>query len=316
MDENEVITPETPADQSDAFLEGRDDTPAAETPADRPENDAGQARDEAAADQPGAEDGADNADGRAAGEMPPDANAGQQQESSSAGDEGAAGNEAPATENTPPVSWTLRHLDDPEITITADDARIPDLLQKGLDYDRVRGKYDEAKPVIEVLGELAKQSGMDLAGYARYIRAEVKKAQGMGEAEAQRAVELEDREAAVSAKEAAENEATEAKNAADTKIRRDLEEFGRTFPKVYEQAKSEPKTIPQSVWDDVNRGISLTAAYSRYAVAQAEAKAASAEQRAGIAAANAKNAARSAGSMKSAGNDAKGKDPFLEGWDS
>ena len=39
---------------------------------------------------------------------------------------------------------------------TVGEAEMVTLAQKGLDYDRIRGKYDEAKPVIEMFGEFAR----------------------------------------------------------------------------------------------------------------------------------------------------------------
>ena len=63
-------------------------------------------------------------------------------------------------------------------------------------------------------------------------------------------------------------------------------------------------------------GLSLVASYARWQVAQAKEQAAKAEHNASAAQQNQKNAARTTGSMKSAGAENKNKDPFLEGWDS
>ena len=187
----------------------------------------------------------------------------------------------------------------------------PELLQKGLDYDRIRSKYDEAKPVVEMFSEFARRAGMSLGDFAKHIRTQAKQAGGMSEDEAKRTVELEDREAAVAAQEAQRQEATNAKTAKTARIQADLAEFEKAFPDVYKQAKSDPKAIPESVWKDVNGGLSLTAAYARYTVNAAKAAAQEAQQRAAAAEQTQKNAARSTGSMKSAGNDAKNTDAFL-----
>ena len=74
--------------------------------------------------------------------------------------------------------------------------------------------------------------------------------------------------------------------------------------------------IPPEVWADVRSGMSLVSAYSRYAVSQANAKVKEAEQKASASAQNQRNAARTTGSMQSAGENIAGKDPFLDGWDS
>ena len=180
-------------------------------------------------------------------------------------------------------------------------------------------KYDESKPVMELFVGFAKQAGMSVQDYVARIRFQAKQAQGMSTEEAKRSIDLEDREAAVSAKEAEEAQrqqaaaqAMQAQNIADARRRADVAEFQKTFP----DAAKDPKSIPAEVWADVRNGSTLVAAYAKYAVAQANAKANAAEQRAETTSQNQKNAVRSTGSMKSAGENLNSKDPFLEGWDS
>ena len=215
-----------------------------------------------------------------------------------------------------PKMWTLRHMDEVRQVGEAD---MVALAQKGLDYDRIRGKYDESKPVMELFGTFAKQAGMSVTDYLSYIRTQAKQASGMSEAEAKRAVDLEDREAAVSAKEAAEaqrqgaaNQAAQARAAADARRSADIAEFQKLFP----DAAKDPKAIPQEVWANVRSGMSLVSAYSKYAVDQANAARQAAEQKAAASAQNRRNADRATGSMQSAGENTGSKDPFLEGWDS
>lgn len=229
--------------------------------------------------------------------------------------------EAPAEEETettaePPVeeTWTIKHMGTEQKLTKADIT--PELLQKGKDYDRIRAKWDEAKPVMELFSTFAKQANMSVADYAKSLRAEAKKATGMSDEEAQRTVELEDREAAVAAAEAERQEAANAEAASAEKIRKDLELFSALYPDIAKrQAEGDSSAIPQSVWDAVNKGESLVVAYKRYADEQViaekrqlEAKIAAAEQ-------SVKNVGRSTGSMKSAGSDTKITDPFLDGWD-
>ena len=204
-------------------------------------------------------------------------------------------------------------------TRTVGEADMVALAQKGMDYDRIRGKYDESKPVMELFGSFAKQAGMSIPDYVAFIRTQAKQATGMSEAEARRAVDLEDREAAVAVKEAAEEQrqsaatqAAEARSNTEARRRADILEFQQTFPDV----AKDPKSIPQEVWADVRKGSSLVAAYSKYALAQARAAQQTAEQKAAASAQNQKNAARSSGSMRSAGENNKASDPFLDGWNS
>ena len=292
------------ADRQDAFLEGweSEGTPAL-TEADQRENgteDNQRQEAESAAQAEKAEDGGAEADGSS-------------EETAESGKEAAAENTAADAESGwSTESWNIKHMGR-ERTLKVSDIT-PQLLQKGLDYDRIREKYDEAKPVIEMLTEFAKNAGMSTQDYARFLRIEAKKTGGASEDDARRAVELEDREAAVAIKEAAQQEEKKKKEEGETRVKSDLAEFERAFPDVFEKAKTDPKAIPDSVWNEVASGFSLTAAYSRYAVDRAGAEAREANARAEAAVKNSKNAVRSTGSMKSAGNDCAGKDPFLEGF--
>ena len=215
-----------------------------------------------------------------------------------------------------PKMWTLRHMDEVRQVGEAD---MVVLAQKGMDYDRIRSKYDESKPVMELFGSFAKQAGMSISDYLSAIRTQAKQASGMSEAEAKRAVDLEDREAAVSAREAEEaqrqssaNQAAQAKAAADARRSADIAEFQKLFP----DAAKDPKAIPQEVWANVQSGMTLVSAYSKYAVEQANAARQAAEQKASAASQNQANASRATGSMASAGENTGSKDPFLAGWDS
>ncbi len=225
----------------------------------------------------------------------------------------ATGEENPQGEKPSPLSWNFKHMGEDK-TITSDEIT-PELLQKAADYDRVRAKYDESKPAMEIFRKFAEKANMPLGDYITQIRTMAKEAEGMSKQEAQRAVELEDREAAVSAKEAAQNEEQTAKQQADDKAKADLAEFQKAFPDVYEKVLADRNAIDKSVWDAVEKeGISLTAAYARFAVSSATAAAASAKESADAAEKNRQNADRSTGSMQSAGNEKHLTDAFLQGF--
>ena len=216
--------------------------------------------------------------------------------------------------DAPEKTWTLRHMDE---TKNVGEAEMVTLAQKGMDYDRIRAKYDESKPAMEILSIFAKQKGVSVADYVSFLRTEAKKADGLSEAEARRSIELEDREAAVTAREAeqaAERQAAEqanaAANAAAQRRKADIDEFAREYPDVARN----PDAIPKEVWDAVAAGSSLTVAYAKYTAKQAREEAERTRSAAQAAQQNIKNAARSTGSMQSAGQNAGGRDPFLEGW--
>lgn len=295
MEDITNITAEQTTDQSDAFLDAWNDSTEVEQAEDQPTEQTEETKGEAEAQS---------------AEAAPDTN-GENKEAAPNTTENAPVENA-AGEQTKPeeASWNIKHMGE-EKTLKASDVT-PDLLQKGLDYDRVRAKYDEAKPVVEMFSEFAKKAGMSVTDYAKYIREEAKKASGMSEADAKHAVELEDREAAIAAKEEEQREAEEAKESSAAKVQEDIAEFSKAFPDIYKQARDDPKTIPESVWADVKSGkLSLTAAYSKYAVEQANAALKAATERANAVQKNGRNAARSTGSMQSAGNDSK-MDDFLK----
>ena len=220
--------------------------------------------------------------------------------------------EETAAESATEESWIVNYMGKQETLTKADIT--PELLQKGRDYDRIRAKYDEAKPVMEIFTAFAAKANMSVMDYTKHLRAEAKRAEGLSEAEAARAIDIEDREAALAAKEAAEKNEQQAKETEAAKVRADLELFGKLYPDVYEQAKGNPSVIPKSVWDEVHKGESLAVAYKKYADAQIAAEKQQMTARVAAAEQSAKNTGRSTGSMKSAGNDTKNTDAFLEGW--
>lgn len=289
MEENTSTVMEQPQ-TSDSFMEGWDEDTVSAEPADQPEE---QREDSGGAAEPQEEADAD-----------PDESAEPAEENPSEPEPAEA-----------PKTWTLRHLDNVH---TVNEADMVALAQKGLDYDRIRSKYDESRPIMELFSTFAKQANMSVTDYAAYIRAQAKQTEGMSEAEAKRAVELEDREAVVAAREAeaAERQAAEdreaaARTSAEERRKADIQEFQETFP----EAAKDPKAIPPEVWAEVRQGKSLVAAYAKYTVSQALSAQHSAEHKAEAASQNQKNAARSAGSMRSAGDSKAGKDPFLDGFD-
>lgn len=296
MEENTVTTME--AEQtSDAFLEGWDDTESW-----------------TAADQPAEEDAEPVADSEAEAEAVAEneGTAEEEQTSSEITEDPESVVEAQSQVDAP-KQWTLQHMDEVK---TVGENEIVTLAQKGMDYDRIRSKWDEAKPVMELFNQFAKQAGMSTSDYIAHIRTQAKQSQGMSADEAKRSVELEDREAAISAKEAvyqAQQTAQTRRNEAEQRRQADIE----AFRKIYPDAAKDPKGIPAEVWQRVNEGMNLVAAYAVYDARQARAAQAAAEQKAAAAVQNHTNAQRSTGSMHSSGDNNKvSKDPFLEGWDS
>lgn len=300
--ENMSVQEEQTADQQDAFLDGWGDEQTAQDAPETSETAEGEDTTEEGTETASETEGAQSAPDGGAAETAAEAGAEAQTETTE--------QKADAPEKT----WTLRHMDE---TKNVGEAEMVTLAQKGMDYDRIRAKYDESKPAMEILSIFAKQKGVSVADYVAFLRTEAKKADGLSEAEARRSIELEDREAAVTAREAeqaAERQAAEqanaAANAAAQRRKADIDEFAREYPDVARN----PDAIPKEVWDAVAAGSSLTVAYAKYTAKQAREEAERTRSAAQAAQQNIKNAARSTGSMQSAGQNAGGRDPFLEGW--
>lgn len=287
------------ADQQDAFLEGWE-------PADQQETE------EAETDTVETEVETDEADEKAVVEQAEDTTEANTETTAETENTAEQTEETPAETTATEESWIVNYMGQQQTLTKADIT--PELLQKGKDYDRIRSKYDEAKPVMELFTAFAAKANMSVMDYAKHLRAEAKRAEGLSEAEAARAIDIEDREAAVAAAEAAQRSEQQQKESEKEKIRADFELFGKLYPEVYEQAKGNPSVIPKSVWDAVNNGDSLAVAYKKYADAQAAAELQQAKAQAAAAVQNAKNVGRSTGSMKSAGSDTKNTDAFMEGW--
>ena len=300
--ENMSVQEEQNADQQDAFLDGWGDEQTAQDAPETSETAEGEDTAEEETETASETEGAQSAPDGGAAETAAEAGAEAQTETTE--------QKADAPEKT----WTLRHMDE---TKNVGEAEMVTLAQKGMDYDRIRAKYDESKPAMEILSIFAKQKGVSVADYVSFLRTEAKKADGLSEAEARRSIELEDREAAVTAREAeqaAERQAAEQANAAASaaaqRRKADIDEFAREYPDVARN----PDAIPKEVWDAVAAGSSLTVAYAKYTAKQAREEAERTRIAAQAAQQNVKNAARSTGSMQSAGQNAGGRDPFLEGW--
>lgn len=209
-------------------------------------------------------------------------------------------------------TWTLNYLGQ---AVTASEADMVTLAQKGLDYDRIRSEYDEARPVMDLFRDYAKRSGITVPEYLGRIREQAKQAEGMSQEEARRAVELEDREAVVAAQEAVRRQQEEAqrrelarRQAVDARMQADLREFREVFP----EAAQDPASIPREVWEAVRNGRTLVGAYAAYSQRTRQEAAAREEA---LRAQQARNEAASAGSMRSQDGGKGPRDPFAEGFD-
>ena len=172
--ENEALNTQESTETTDAFLDGWDnDAAVGETEQGgetKPNQSSEQQTEEnAQAETPAAEQGSDGSQSK------PETNGG-------AGGENAQQTqqqEATQPKADEPKMWTLRYMDaDKQVS----ESEMITLAQKGMDYDRIRGKYDESKPVMELFGSFAKQAGMSISDYLSAIRTQAKRRRPSGRA--------------------------------------------------------------------------------------------------------------------------------------
>ena len=189
----------------------------------------------------------------------------------------------------------LKHFDEVR-KVTKDEAK--ELAQKGMDYDRIRGKLNEANANLEKLNRYE--------AFLNEIKGDFANVDDL--MNDTRARLLSDREGityeqALNRVKGADQQPAQQtdRNAVYEEMRRNsLSAFIEAFPGV------KAKDIPQEVWDDMRTTNSLVASYAKY-----EAKKLAEENE--ILKKNAENKARSIGSMKSAGNKSQ-RDEIDEMW--
>ncbi len=229
--------------------------------------------------------------------------------------------------------FVLKHLGE-EKTVSREE--VTALAQKGMDYDRIRGKYDEltaentnlkeqmagydrAKEQLGYFEEIAKGNGLSLdelivqtiaaqnaAKNGTSIEAEVPKAKLEHERKA-----FEKDKANWEKTKGAEQTEADAEAARQAQIKADLEMFAAEFP---EAAKDVEKNVPAEVWEAVNNnGTTLTAEFRKYTAKQKDAEIASLKSQLEQANQNEKNKTRSTGSQSAGGTSTIG-DIWDEAW--
>jgi hypothetical protein len=222
--------------------------------------------------------------------------------------------EKPKTDETPKSNPTfeLKHLG--EVKTVSQDEVIA-LAQKGMDYDRIKSRNDEADKMATWLADIAKEDGLSVGDFKDRIdnmRDEAKIA-ALLEANKDKGWTPEfARDKYLFEK---EKKAADAKREADAKKQSDAEADSR---KAAERRESEIKEfsaehpdvsvdkIPAEVWDAVKAGKSLLNAYDAWDNKQEKARL-DAEKK------NLENKTKSTGSKQSAGNKTAA-DPYVDDW--
>lgn len=200
--------------------------------------------------------------------------------------EGESKEKTPSKENE---LYTVKYNGE-EKSLTLDELKTN--AQKGLNYDRIKEKFDRLKssPAIKALGAMAKENNMGVEEYAQKIiemgdkkREEEFVRMGVSESEAKKIVRL---------------EALERERLFEKEANRPFDDFVSQYPEV------DPKDIDRSVWEEFAETNNLVAAYAKFENRELKNKLKMMEQ-------NSLNKERSIGSAKS--NSAAFHDAFLEG---
>lgn len=189
----------------------------------------------------------------------------------------------------------------------------PAWIQKGMDYDRVKGqleseqklgrelqtKLDEQKPIMEILELASETSEMSIPELLDSVQLGMLMGKGMTEKEAK--AELRALKAEKQVKNNAEKPAPVKEEPApaaeeDNRAKREVEEFVRNFPDVSLTDEQIQKMRP-----DVQNGMSMTAAYLKMENARLKAEAEAQKQKDAAAAQIKKNRSKATGSQRDSG---------------
>ena len=204
----------------------------------------------------------------------------------------------------------------------------PAWIQKGMDYDRVKGQLeteqqekatlqaemDKYKPQMEILQLAAEAAGTTVDAMLEGVQIGMFKSKGMTEAEARaelRNLRLEkqikdlaqQKQPATAAPVQEPAKQPEAEEKAD-RAQREVSEFKRNFPDVRLTKEIVDKLVP-----DVQNGMSLTSAYLKMENQRLQAEAKQRQQQEAARKQNTKNRAKSPGSMNDSGGQ-RTKDAF------
>lgn len=197
--------------------------------------------------------------------------------------------------------FTLKHLD--EVREVGRD-EVVTLAQKGMDYDRKVTKLNNTIAEYEdFIKEMIGPGNLSIEQFMDSVRAKLlienEKREGRTLSEHDAIFRVQSARADEAKAEAVQDKPAEAD---PHNVNEDIRRFVSAYPDV------KAESIPQAVWDEVNKGSDLLSAYTRHENAELRQKLKALET-------NNRNSQRSTGSRKTAGSGAT-RDAFDEGWDS
>lgn len=185
--------------------------------------------------------------------------------------------------------------------------------QKGADYDRVKEQNGQLQKsntemqtkldamasnqgVLDILSIVAEKSGSSLEQLAESLYVNFRKSSGASEEVAREELKSAKLEKELNSVKAQQTKQQEEKTDAETRAQQDLEAFQREYPDV-----SLTEELVDKLVSDIQKGMSLSAAYRKYEKAQDAAKIAELERKLTAKAQNDKNKRSSPGSQQDSG---------------
>jgi hypothetical protein len=187
------------------------------------------------------------------------------------------------------------------------------LAQKGADYDRVKEQntksqqtikdlqtkldsFNGQKDVLDTLSIVSEKCGTSLAQLAENLYISFRKSEGASEAVAKEELKSARLEKELNGMKAQQAQTSQKKDDAETRAQREMEDFKQNYPDIALTEELVDKLIP-----DIQKGMSLSAAYRKMEKAQDAAKIQELEQKLAAKNQNANNKKHSPGSQKDSG---------------
>ena len=214
-----------------------------------------------------------------------------------------------------PRNWKLKHNGE---EVDADEAKMVELAQKGLDYDRVRGERDTFKSehpkyadYEKFLQEMAESAGTDVPGLMESVRVSllVKKAQAEGKTLSEAAAIQQVRREALAKTTPKAEEPVQQKTpekSEEDKRRETIKAFVASHPTV------KADDIPRDVLQEGLASGDLSGAYDRWEIKQLKEKLGNFQKELEAAKQNQRNKERSTGPKRNSSSVTP--DPWFDGW--
>lgn len=229
--------------------------------------------------------------------------------------------ESQPTQQEEPQEELYDLTDDAGTTRQVKRDELTQLAQRGMQYDRMSMKMSSLKQERDELAQyrqtndstlteikqLADMAGVDVPTYLTALQENILVSKGMEREQAKLWVQRQRAQAQQQA--AAEAQRRQQQDAVRQRQEADIQEFVSRYHSV------DPKTIPQSVWDEVRKGDTLVNAYSRYEVQQLREENQRLQKQLATKEQNENNRSKSVGSVQSAGSKVNADD-FMSGFDS